>query len=267
MSTPSPGDDRGQQRAGAVHHEAQREAPLATPAVGQLAAGDHERRHDEQEDGDGDLHAMHRRVQIVADVGDHHVHVRAREAADELGEGERDQNPSQRGGRRRRARGFGAGLTVVPPRAAGAARGWWQKSADVSLGWTWRAFLLCAERRISDGGRSGVAGWAPVGQQRSRDPNLPAPGPRPGRRALARRAPFTRSSAPLQRAPPRSASSWLGGAASGTMGVMTSLPDRPNTALLVVDVQRGVVANAHDRDGVIANINTLVDRARHPTHP
>jgi nicotinamidase-related amidase len=43
---------------------------------------------------------------------------------------------------------------------------------------------------------------------------------------------------------------------------MTSLPDRPNTALLVVDVQRGVVANAHDRDGVIANINTLVDRAR-----
>jgi nicotinamidase-related amidase len=43
---------------------------------------------------------------------------------------------------------------------------------------------------------------------------------------------------------------------------MTTLPDRPNTALLVIDVQRGVVANALDRDGVIANINTLVDRAR-----
>ncbi|MDQ2839125.1 MAG: isochorismatase family protein [Actinomycetota bacterium] len=43
---------------------------------------------------------------------------------------------------------------------------------------------------------------------------------------------------------------------------MTTLPDRPNTALLVIDVQRGVVAEAHERDGVIANISTLVDKAR-----
>jgi nicotinamidase-related amidase len=43
---------------------------------------------------------------------------------------------------------------------------------------------------------------------------------------------------------------------------MTSLRDRPNTALLVVDVQNGVVANAHRRDEVIANINTLIDNAR-----
>jgi nicotinamidase-related amidase len=43
---------------------------------------------------------------------------------------------------------------------------------------------------------------------------------------------------------------------------MTTLPDRPNTALLVIDVQVGVVAKAHNRDGVIANINTLVDKAR-----
>jgi nicotinamidase-related amidase len=43
---------------------------------------------------------------------------------------------------------------------------------------------------------------------------------------------------------------------------MTTLSDRPNTALLVIDVQNGVVANAHDRDGVIANINSLVDKAR-----
>lgn len=43
---------------------------------------------------------------------------------------------------------------------------------------------------------------------------------------------------------------------------MTTLPDRPNTALLVIDVQNGVVEGAHDRDGVIANINTLVDKAR-----
>ncbi|MFE3518728.1 isochorismatase family protein [Streptomyces sp. NPDC059166] len=43
---------------------------------------------------------------------------------------------------------------------------------------------------------------------------------------------------------------------------MTTLPDRPNTALLVIDVQKGVVAGAHDRDGVIANIDTLVGKAR-----
>jgi len=43
---------------------------------------------------------------------------------------------------------------------------------------------------------------------------------------------------------------------------MTSLPDRPNTALLVVDVQNDVVANAHQRDEVVANINSLVDAAR-----
>jgi nicotinamidase-related amidase len=43
---------------------------------------------------------------------------------------------------------------------------------------------------------------------------------------------------------------------------MTSLGDRPNTALLVVDVQNDVVANTFHRDEVIANINTLVDKAR-----
>lgn len=48
---------------------------------------------------------------------------------------------------------------------------------------------------------------------------------------------------------------------------MTSLTDRPNTALLVIDVQRGVVADAHNRDGVIANINTLVTKARNENVP
>ena len=43
---------------------------------------------------------------------------------------------------------------------------------------------------------------------------------------------------------------------------MTTLNDRPNTALLVIDVQNGVVENAHNRDGVVANIGSLVDRAR-----
>lgn len=43
---------------------------------------------------------------------------------------------------------------------------------------------------------------------------------------------------------------------------MTNFADRPNTALLVVDVQNEVVANAHERDAVIANIHSLVERAR-----
>lgn len=43
---------------------------------------------------------------------------------------------------------------------------------------------------------------------------------------------------------------------------VTTLSDRPNTALLVIDVQRGVVANAYHRDDVIRNIRVLVDRAR-----
>ncbi|MFG1966144.1 cysteine hydrolase family protein [Nonomuraea sp. NPDC049028] len=43
---------------------------------------------------------------------------------------------------------------------------------------------------------------------------------------------------------------------------MTTLSDRPNTALLVIDVQKGIVADTHQRDEVVANIGTLVDRAR-----
>ncbi len=43
---------------------------------------------------------------------------------------------------------------------------------------------------------------------------------------------------------------------------MATLTDRPRTALLVVDVQNGVVGQAHDRDRVVANIAVLVDRAR-----
>jgi nicotinamidase-related amidase len=43
---------------------------------------------------------------------------------------------------------------------------------------------------------------------------------------------------------------------------MTTLEERPNTALLVIDVQRGVVASAHERDAVVGNIAALVDKAR-----
>jgi nicotinamidase-related amidase len=43
---------------------------------------------------------------------------------------------------------------------------------------------------------------------------------------------------------------------------MTTLSDRPNIALMVIDVQNGVVADAHERDAVVANISVLVDKAR-----
>ena len=48
---------------------------------------------------------------------------------------------------------------------------------------------------------------------------------------------------------------------------MTTLPDRTNTALLVIDVQNGVVDGAHDRDGVVTRIESLVERARHADVP
>jgi nicotinamidase-related amidase len=43
---------------------------------------------------------------------------------------------------------------------------------------------------------------------------------------------------------------------------MTTLQDRPNTALLVIDVQTGVVADGYERDTVVGNIATVVDKAR-----
>jgi nicotinamidase-related amidase len=43
---------------------------------------------------------------------------------------------------------------------------------------------------------------------------------------------------------------------------MTTLNGRPNTALLVIDVQNDVVAGGHNRDAVVANIAFLVGKAR-----
>ncbi|MCU1501140.1 MAG: cysteine hydrolase [Ilumatobacteraceae bacterium] len=48
---------------------------------------------------------------------------------------------------------------------------------------------------------------------------------------------------------------------------MTTLEQRPNTALLVVDLQNGVVEGAHERDAVVANVGSLVQRARHARVP
>jgi nicotinamidase-related amidase len=43
---------------------------------------------------------------------------------------------------------------------------------------------------------------------------------------------------------------------------MTTLENRPNTALLVIDVQNGVVGEAYERDTVVANVGDAVDKAR-----
>ena len=48
---------------------------------------------------------------------------------------------------------------------------------------------------------------------------------------------------------------------------MTTLENRPNTALLVVDVQNGVVGGAHERDAVVANVDSLVEKARREQVP
>src|SRR6267143_3895157 len=48
---------------------------------------------------------------------------------------------------------------------------------------------------------------------------------------------------------------------------MTTLQNRPNTALLVIDVQQGVVAGAHERDAVVTNVSSLVDKARRERVP
>jgi nicotinamidase-related amidase len=48
---------------------------------------------------------------------------------------------------------------------------------------------------------------------------------------------------------------------------VTTLENRPNTALVVIDVQNGVMADAYDRTGVVANIARTVDKARQAAVP
>jgi len=48
---------------------------------------------------------------------------------------------------------------------------------------------------------------------------------------------------------------------------MTTLENRPNTALLVVDVQQGVVDGNHQRDEVVAKVGSLVEKARQERIP
>ena len=48
---------------------------------------------------------------------------------------------------------------------------------------------------------------------------------------------------------------------------MSTLENRPNTALLVIDVQNGVVAGNHERDAVVERVAGLVDKAREEAIP
>ena len=48
---------------------------------------------------------------------------------------------------------------------------------------------------------------------------------------------------------------------------MTTLANLPNTALLIVDVQRGVVEGNYQRNAVVGNIRTLVERSRAQSVP
>ena len=43
---------------------------------------------------------------------------------------------------------------------------------------------------------------------------------------------------------------------------MTTLANRLNTALLVIDVQNGVVKGAYERNLVVANVSSLIEKAR-----
>ena len=48
---------------------------------------------------------------------------------------------------------------------------------------------------------------------------------------------------------------------------MSTLENRPNTALIVIDVQNGVVAGNHERDAVVDRVAGLVDKAREEDVP
>jgi nicotinamidase-related amidase len=48
---------------------------------------------------------------------------------------------------------------------------------------------------------------------------------------------------------------------------MTTLERRPNTALLVVDAQQGVLHGVHEHDAVVANVRSLVEQARRGAVP
>jgi isochorismate hydrolase len=51
-------------------------------------------------------------------------------------------------------------------------------------------------------------------------------------------------------------------AAGRSVARMSTLENRPNSALVVIDVQNGVVREAYERDAIVGNVARLVDKAR-----
>ena len=79
-----------------VDPEPQREAPFPSPTVGQLAAGNHEGGHHQEEQRDGYLDTLDCGVQVVTYIGDHDIHVRAGKTADELRQCQRHEHFPER---------------------------------------------------------------------------------------------------------------------------------------------------------------------------
>src|SRR5262245_58913588 len=97
--------------------------------------------------------------------------------------------------------------------------------------------------------------WASDSIVMRADPTRPIAGPELGRRPVPSRCRWA-------------GLAWLGGGSPASVrGGMTTLENRPNTALLVVDVQKGGVGGARQRDAVVANVGSLVEKARREQVP
>ena len=82
----------GRQRPGAVDHQPQHERTLATDDRADLAAGDHQHRHDQRVQDDGGLDPGDGRPEIVGHGGDRDVHDRAVERHQELPGAQREEH-------------------------------------------------------------------------------------------------------------------------------------------------------------------------------
>ena len=79
---------RGQRRATPVDHQTDREGPPPADHVADLGARHHEHGHDQAVEGDHRLDRRNRRVEVVHQRADRHIHDRLVEDHDELGGGE-----------------------------------------------------------------------------------------------------------------------------------------------------------------------------------
>ena len=84
--------DRGREGTAPVDDTADGKGALAAEDLADLAAGDHERRHDQRVEGDGRLDPSDTRADVLGDGRDRDVHDRAVEGHQELTRGQRHQN-------------------------------------------------------------------------------------------------------------------------------------------------------------------------------